>query len=265
MKSLRTATSDKKQESPLQIFVLTGQSNAQGCIEDGEPLALEAREMDDKILLYWSLIGGNGEKVVSSSKGKIGHLQAQFFDDGSQNGHWGIEASCFRKLYSAGMHDILIIKATRGGGGNDFWFKGSPDHHMYDAVVTAVRKALGELDKSNRKYEFKGLLYVQGESDNNSASIAGERAKILLDNLKTEFPNSRKMQMFIGGIAGFGPERDITRAKQKEIAEKNYDIHFIDTSDLLQTHLYKDKLHFNNAAKIIIGERFADAIIKFIK
>ena len=73
------------------------------------------------------------------------------------------------------------------------------------------------------------------------------------------------MQMFIGGIAGFGPERDITRAKQKEIAEKNYDIHFIDTSDLLQTHLYKDKLHFNNAAKIIIGERFADAIIKFIK
>lgn len=247
---------------PLDIFVLTGQSNAQGCIEDGEAISLEAQEMDGRILFYWSLRNARGEKVLCTSKGKTAHLQTQFFDDGSGLGHWGIEVSCFRKLYSAGMHDILIIKATRGGGGNNFWFKDSPDHHMYDAVVTTVREALAELEKTGRKFEFKGLLYIQGESDGKSASIAGERAKMLLENLRSEFPNTRKMQMFIGGIAGFGPERDITRAKHKEIAEKNPDIHFIDTSDLLKTHQYKDKLHFNNAARIIIGERFADEIIK---
>lgn len=245
----------------LDIYILTGQSNAQGCIEDGEPIAVEAQETDVGIRFFWNLWNSRGDKILCTSKGEIRHLQTQYFDDGSGNGHWGLEISCFRKLYRAGMRDILVVKATRGGGGNRFWFKDSPDHHMYDAVVEAVREVLLELGKMQCPFQFRGLLYLQGESDGDSCSIAGERAGILLDNLKAEFPNTRNMRMFIGGIAGFGPERDITRAQHRQIAGKRKDIHFIDTSDLLETHQYKDKLHFNNQAKTIIGERFADVIL----
>lgn len=246
----------------LNIFILTGQSNAQGCIEDGEAVENVAEECDREILFYWHLRGSGGDKVVSSSGGEIRHLQTQFFDNGCGEGHWGLEMSCFRRLHASGLRDVLVIKVTRGGGSNASWLKPGDDPSMYGALVASVSEALAEVRASGKDFRFAGLLYIQGESNGELASLAGERAARLLDDLKSELPNAGAMKMYIGGIAGFGPQRDLTRCQHRLIAGQRSDICFIDTADLLPSHQYKDQLHFNNAAKILIGNRFADAILR---
>ena len=136
---------------------------------------------------------------------------------------------------------------------------------MYDAVIEAVKLATQELKKKRIKFEIKGLLYLQGESDGRDAGIADIRAKELLNNLRQDLPKAKKMKMFIGGIAGYGGNQKMTRAKHQELAEGNKDFYFIDTSDLLKAHIYRDRIHFNNEAKMEIGKRFAKTINKAIK
>ena len=109
------------------------------------------------------------------------------------------------------------------------------------------RDTVGVPNKKKRtKFKIKGLLYLQGESDGRTSSIADQRAEMLLKNLQKDLPNAQSMKMFIGGIGGFGKLKDLSRAKHEALAKKNKDIYFIKTSDLLQKGQYKDRLHFNN-------------------
>ena len=242
----------------VQVFILTGQSNSLGIIKDGESISLPTHPNDQKVRFYWENRDPRA-KIVSTSKGKIERLQVQKFNNSPTHANYGLEMSCFRTL-SLNMKNILLIKVSRGGGGNKFWFKDSKDNHMYRALVETSLKALKQL--KNQKYKIRGLIYLQGESDGNDCNIADQRASTLLNNLKVDLPNSTSMQMYIGGIAGNRQTQAITRMKHAELAKNRQDIHFIKTEDLLKKGLYKDRLHFNNKSKEIIGNRFAEIILK---
>jgi len=244
----------------LEVMVLTGQSNSLGIIKDDESNEVEKKFIDKNIYFYWENRNSKS-KIVSTSNDKISHLQIQKFNDGSDQANYGLEMSCFRELYTKGMTNLMLIKVSRGGGKNYFWLKGSKDSHMYDAVVRSVHQACRTLDKESISYRLTGLLYLQGESDGPSCKYAGERAKKLMDNLRVDLPNSSKLKMFIGGIAGKGKYREMTRKEHEDIANKNLDIFYINTSDLLIDGIYKDKLHFNNDSKNEIGKRFAKVIL----
>lgn len=249
------------EEEVLNVFVLTGQSNSLGIIKDGEPLQVRNDDNDKNIKFFWVDRDPQAE-IVSTSQGKISYLQIQKYDNGSNQGHFGLEISCFRDLYKTGMKDVMLIKASRGGGGNAFWSKESPDHHMYDAVLEAVKAATVELENQKIKYRIVGLLYLQGESDGQDAKIADQRAKRLLDNLRSDLPHASQMKMFIGGIGGPDSRSGLARKMHKQLADRHKDVTFIDTSDLLETGQYQDNLHFNNTSKEAIGLRFAQTIKK---
>ncbi|MGL4854707.1 MAG: sialate O-acetylesterase [Lentisphaeria bacterium] len=249
------------QSSTTNVFILTGQSNSLGIIKDGEPLDLAEQPEDKKIKFFW-IDRDHAARIVSTSNNEIKYLQVQKFDNGANDGHWGLEINCFRIL-SKSIKNILLVKVSRGGGGSGFWFKDSKDCHMYTAVTEAM-KQVNTLMKG-RNYEVRGLLYLQGESDGGDSSIADQRAETLLENLRNDLHNAKKMKMYIGGIAGFNANQNLVRKKHAELAAKNNDIFFIETEDLLKTNLYRDRLHFNNEAKMIIGERFAKSILQSVK
>jgi len=253
-----------------KLFVLTGQSNSLGVTNGGEADPTSGYDAaDDKVIFAW-------HNVVSASQ-SLGHsgqtltpakTTADFTSYKDQQGgvyagsatHWGPETEFIRTLKRAGVEDFGVIKVSRGGGGNEHWDKASGGH-MYTEIVDTVTEATASLTAAGHTYSIVGLLYLQGESNNTTtANIADTRFKNLIDNLRTDLPNASTMHGVIGGIAAGGAaHRDTTRARHASIATSSAYIDFFSTLDQ-QTSLH-DGLHYNRAAKIIVGNRFAQAFL----
>lgn len=244
-----------------KLFVLTGQSNSLGTTNAGEADPSPGTDpADGHVKFYWSNIA-DATHPLGNSGGAFTTLQAQQggYYTGSAT-HWGPEINFGRTLYRAGVRDFAIIKASRGGGGNSFWSKAATDHHMYTQVVDTVNAATATLTANGDTFEVAGLLYLQGESDSTSeANIADTRIKELTDNLRADLPNASTMHCIIGGIAAAGTTRDVVRARQSSIASTTSYIDYFNDLDLQSQVAAVDNLHFNKAAKLTIGERFAQA------
>jgi hypothetical protein len=247
---------------PLTVFVVTGQSNSLGTTADpGETDPSPGGDpRDAHVPFFWcnrSTRAGDGPAVlIGDSGGRILTLQAQQ-GEGANPLFWGPEIGFGRRLAQAGQTDLMIIKASRGGGGNGFWMKGSPNDHMYRHVVETVHRAVGALPESTA-FRVAALLYVQGESDNAAeAAASGERLRLLAANLRRDLPRAGEMRVLIGGIAAPGANRDIVRSQQSALPALDPTFRYVDTLDL--TGQLYDNLHFNKRAKLEIGRRLADA------
>jgi sialidase-1 len=251
--------SSAAQAAHFKLFVLTGQSNSLGTTAGGEADPSPGSDpADAKVKLWWSNLA-NAATALGDSGGAFTTLQSQQggYYSGSAT-HWGPEIAFSRTLYRAGVRDFGIIKASRGGGGNSFWLKNSADHHMYDHVVATVNSATATLTAKGDTFEIVGLLYLQGESDTSTeAAAAGARLQTLVDNLRVDLPNAAAMHCVAGGIGAAGTDRDTVRANQSASAATSSSIDAFGNLDL-QSKLY-DSLHFNKAAKLTVGERFAQA------
>ncbi len=244
-----------------QLFVLTGQSNALGTTDGGEADPSPGVDpADAHIRFCWHNLA-NAKTSLGSSDGALVKLQPQQggFYKGSAT-HWGPEISFGRSLFRTGVTNLGIIKASRGGGGNSFWAKSAADHHMYDHVVKTVTAAALRLRTEGHTFEMVGLLYLQGESDSAAeAAVADQRLKELVDNLRADLPQATAMRAVIGGIAAAGATREIVRAKHADIAARTPYFSTFATTDLRGQ--MPDALHFNRAAKLTVGERFARAVL----
>lgn len=253
-----------------KLFILTGQSNSLGVTNGGEPDPTSGTDAaDSKVLFAWhnrvsssTSLGHSGQTLaVPTSTADFTTLQDQ--QGGVYSGsatHWGPEIEFARTLYRAGVRDFGVIKVSRGGGGNGHWLKASG--HMYSQIITTVGEAVASLP-SGDTYEIVGLLYLQGESDSDGeAAVAGTRFKDLVDNLRNPaggLANASAMHGVIGGIAAANATRDTVRANQAAIAASTAYIDYFENLDQ-QTNLH-DSLHFNRAAKVTVGNRYAQAFL----
>ena len=247
-----------------KVFVLTGQSNSLGTTADTSTADNSPGEhpADAHVRFFWnnrSTRAGDGLATsIGNSDGVIQDLVVQQ-GEGKNKTFWGPEFGFARALYDSGERNFLVVKASRGGGGNSFWFKKARDHHMYDHVVETVEQAVQQLGP-HEEFELTAVFYVQGESDNNQeAGMSGERVQTLFKNLKKDLPNAKNMRFIIGGIGAAGARRDLVRANHEDAAKKTKGMDYFSNTDLASA-LY-DKLHFNKVAKLLIGERFFKAYL----
>lgn len=248
------------QAAHYKLFVLTGQSNSLGTTNAGEADPSPGTDPADSHIKFFWHNWADATTSLGDSGGVFTTLQSQQggYYAGSAT-HWGPEMDCGRMLYRAGVRNFGIIKCSRGGGGNSLWSKTASDHHMYTHVVDAVNTATATLTSAGDTFEIAGLFYLQGESDSTAeAAIADTRIKELTDNLRTDLPNASTMQCIIGGIAAAGTTRDTVRSKQALAGTTYSYIDYFSNLDL-QASTAPDNLHFNKAAKLTIGERYAQA------
>jgi hypothetical protein len=252
----------------VKIFLLTGQSNSLGTTADKkEPDITPGKDaLDAQIPFFWAnCLSRNSDgtvKLYDDSGGKIFTLRSQK-GDGANPLFWGPEIGFSRHLAANGVKDFLFVKASRGGGGNSFWLKGSRDDHMYRHVVETVQQAIQALPQGVT-FEIAALLYIQGESDSPAeAAASGERLKTLVENLRKDLPNAAAMKVIIGGIASGGEKSDVVRAQQSALAKNDPTFHYIDTLDLRGQRY--DNLHFCKGAKLEIGQRMAKAWLEWGK
>ncbi len=246
---------------PLDLFVLTGQSNSLGTVN---PRDLQSpnpppNRSDETIPFFWSnrstRAGDGPPTLIGNSGGEFLALSPQQ-GEGKHPVFWGPEVGFARSLAEAGHADLAIVKASRGGGGNGFWLKGSKDDHMYRHVVQTVSDAISAIP-GDRPYRIRAILYVQGESDGRTeAGESGERLGTLLANLRRDLPNAVDARLIVGGIAAAGGQRDVVRRGQAAAAGRHPAIEYIDNLDL-QPKLY-DRLHFDKEAKLELGRRMAE-------
>jgi hypothetical protein len=242
----------------FRIFILTGQSNALGTTNGAETdVSPGADAADSRVKFFWHNVA-DATTSLGDSGGAFTTLQAQQgnYYPGSTT-HWGPEIGFARTLVRAGTENIAIVKASRGGGGNTHWSK-SANGHMYAHLLSTVQAATSALTANGDTFDIAGLLYLQGESDTTAeADIAGTRIKELVDNLRADLPNAANLHAVIGGIAAPGTARDTVRTHHASIAETTSYIDFFPNLD--QQAGVTDGLHFNHAAKLRIGSRFARA------
>ena len=242
-----------------KVFILTGQSNSLGTTNAGETDPTPGTDpADAHIKFCWHNVV-DATTSLGDSGGVFTNLVQQQggYYTGSAT-HWGPEINLGRTLYRAGVRDFCIVKCSRGGGGNTFWSK-VDSGHMYALIVDTVTNACATLTAAGDTFEIAGLLYLQGESDTTTeAAAAGTRFKTLVDNLRTDLPNATNLFGMIGGIAAAGATRDTVRANQKAVADSTSYIDYFSNLDL-QSWTASDNLHFNKAAKLRIGERYAQA------
>jgi hypothetical protein len=253
----------------LEVYILTGQSNALGTTAGETPFDPGSHPADAQTALFWSNVSGTGSSdpnnivLYGDSGGSITSLVMQQGQDANP-AFWGTEFGLARTLYDAGHSDVMIIKVPRGGGGNQYWLPGTG--HMYNHVVEQVDAALNAAQLAGNTFDVKGFVYLQGESNGaTEAALADVRLRSLIDGLRSHinatFPGTATaMKTVIGEIAASqsNANRHRTTELQKGLAAGDADITFVPTSDL---PLKSDFLHFGRDEKLEIGRRFANAFL----
>lgn len=258
---------DSVRGDELSVYILTGQSNSLGTTEmEGSEYSPGSHPADAKTAFFWSnpsAIGSaNPNKIVllGDSGGNIKTLQMQQGRDVNPT-FWGPEFGMARRMHELGYSNIMIIKVSRGGGGNGYWQPGKG--HMANHLLAQIDVALTAVENRGDAFRVRGFMYLQGESNNQAeAEIADERLVNLVDkvqsNINAKYDNAAKnMYTVIGEVAASqtGGNRILTTRLHKKLASTNQRFGFIGTRDL---PLKKDNIHFGKESKLEIGRRFAN-------
>ena len=259
--------------APVDVYILTGQSNSLGTTASETNYNPGPHPADAVIRFFWANVSGSAS-YPPASYGTSGNafkpLQTQQGGVGSPV-FWGPEFGFARTLYDAGRTNFVIIKASASSGGNTLWDKAAFDANhnngpMWGHVSNTVYTALGKLVASNQSFSVRGLLYLQGEGNNDvEAPIAGSRFSLLFSNLSaainTTYPGTATgMRAVISEIAASQTSVNsrITTTQQVAVAYSNPAIAFVGTRDL---PLKSDNLHFPKSSKLEIGARMANCFL----
>lgn len=235
----------------IDLFILAGQSNAQGYTGDAEEYPKDEEELDKDILLNYTVFG------KESSNGKWISVQPQ--KGRYPAGHFGPEVSFARELKKAGYHPA-IFKYTLGGTGLARDWKAPGDGGIYDSMVVHLKTAIKKLEDSGHTVNIQGFIWIQGETDAGDEDSANEYEKNLRDlitHLRTEVVENDALKVILGVDEQhyFVKERPSVVEAQKRIAQKDENIIFTTMYGLPKA----DATHLTPLGLIEHGHRIYEA------
>ena len=237
-------------QETIDLFIWAGQSNAQGWKGDATYYPADPDSLDSQIRLNYTFIGN------SSSNGWV-TLQAQ--DGLFESGHFGPEVSFGRKLKEAG-YNPAIFKYSRGASSlySDWLAPGEGGY--YDNMISALNAAISELEKQGHTVNVQGFVWIQGESDAETADLASAYEKRLL-NIISDLRNKVVGNIELPIILGVDEQHpyvvnqpDVLNA-HKSIAKNDKLIEFTSMNGLPKA----DETHLTPRGLITHGELIFDA------
>ncbi|MHC4909405.1 MAG: sialate O-acetylesterase, partial [Planctomycetota bacterium] len=257
---------------PLRVFLLAGQSNAEGAdtnaaqIDSYPPFVGAGSPQPD--VRYWY----ETDSAPLTSGGWIA-LQPEL-----QRNILGPELTFGLTVKSAIDAPIAIIKSTRGG--TNLAVDWDPDNpagaQMYARTMSLLETALASLDDEGIAWEFGGVLWQQGENDMlNSTHVAqyGARLTALIERVRSDL-GAPDLPWFIGATSDkciwgmdFRDNMQILRSQQLAAVAADPLAHFVPASHLafainlgqLQPHY-----HFGTEGQLQLGVAHADAYLESI-
>lgn len=175
----------------IDLFILAGQSNAQGWKGDADFYPPDLNNLDGQILFNYTFIG------ESSSNGWI-TMQPQF--GLFPQGHFGPEVIFSRKIKEHG-YNPAIFKFCKGGSSLYGDWKRFGENGFTDYMFNSLSVSIDDLSLQGYKVNVKGLIWIQGESDTNSYKNAIEYQNNLLnlvDDFRDHFGQKNKIPIILG-------------------------------------------------------------------
>ena len=255
-------------ETPeYDIYLLIGQSNAagRGVMKPGDEQPIEGVKMIWSIPYGPCVVQDACQPLNLNSTVRKGKAMQKF----------NLAGPFAAKLHRETGRQILLIVNARGetslgnwlpnagqltyaektGDDQDKW--GSPIPQLYGEAVRIVKQVLSQEDI---KGELKGILWHQGcgNSNETESPLYCSRLKAVVDGLRTEF-NNPNLPFVAGQLV---PEFKNAQYFNPEIVKIGDVITnaFCATSEDCES--VGDGTHFNRESLIIMGERYADIILR---
>ncbi len=262
----------------IPVFITAGQSNTDGriinkllpdyirnnkynhcywCYNCG------TRSMDGKFELFWPRIN------VKSKPGRWTYdavtyywleqsLKEDFYVIKESLGGTAIDPSCksYRKMYWCASPDYLASAAASDKGGKSLL------KALCDNIDLAIDNSLSKLEGD---YEFKAMLWHQGESDitasdkyyDNLKAVIGYIRKHLVE--KTGNRKYAKLPILLGGIShkSRGWCQGVEDA-QKRLQSEDANIHLIEVPN---TTMQEDNIHFTAEGGETLGKKMYNKLV----
>lgn len=214
----------------FEIFLCIGQSNMAG--------RAEITSQDTHVLNNAYLF--NNEQKWEKAQNPMNRYSTIRKDLDVQ--HLGPSWTFAETLEAAGKHVGLVVNA-RGGTNIKEWQKGG----------TYYNEALSRALEAKKTGVLKGILWHQGESNQNSTSTYTDYFKTMIEDLRADLsiPN---LPVIVGEIGKWRSSADKINVVISEL--KNHVPYLDYVSALSITHL-GDDTHFNSESQRVLGRRYA--------
>jgi predicted TIM-barrel fold metal-dependent hydrolase len=221
-----------KDAEPIHIYLLIGQSNMAGRAE----IPADATGPIDRCLLL------NDKNEWEPATNPLNRHSPIRMGLGMQK--LGPGYSFAKKMTEADPAATLgLIVNARGGTSIDEWLGKS---ELYWSARKRTREAM-------KRGTLKGVIWHQGESDQAKADGYLEKLHTLIANLRADL-NAPNLPFVAGQIAKDGP----INPQIAKLPETTHSTAFIPSAGLTTT----DGIHFDTKSQILLGERYAEAMVK---
>jgi hypothetical protein len=234
----------------VDLFILAGQSNAQGWQGDGAYFPTDPLQLDQSIGLCYTFIG------TSSSSGNWITMQPQI--GRFTNGHFGLEVSFSRKLKEAG-YNPAIFKYSKGSTSIYSDWKTPGAGGYYDQMIVELKKAIGVLEQKGFTVTIRGFVWIQGEADATATASPSFYSSLLsiVRDIRTNVAKNNNLPILLGvdeqhsSVVNF----PIIVDSQKRIANELPNVIFTSMIGLPKA----DATHLTPAGLVTHGIRIYDA------
>lgn len=169
-----------------------------------------------------------------------------------------------RKLANYTGRKIGIVSNARGGTSIASWQKGytgKNDADMYEEAVARSKAALAASPKAT----LKGIIWHQGEGDNSAAKAAVymQQLQRLVSDLRVDLnvPDVTFVAGEVGTWRGRGSRvNPVIDRISTHISHSN----FVSSQGLTSLNLPKNDPHFDTLSQRVLGERYADVILRMV-
>lgn len=243
----------------IDLYVLAGQSNAEGRASlNNAPSELAEPYADVSLRFNTGNFGASAEFIA---------LQPQPLGSASQ---FGPDLTFGRELDAFSEHSVAVVKVTRGGtplaqaSGLDW----NPDseNELFDLLLSEIDTATAELTGKGHIVNVRGAAWMQGEADARDPTHASDYEENLLalaNALRSRYGSDFRFAIGEINISDakmlsdyqFAAQVQSGQAAVSETSPLNF---FIDTTDL---NLLSDGVHFDAESQVLLGKRFAAALV----
>lgn len=235
----------EKAETGMDLYLLIGQSNMAGRSAIGPA--------QEDTLNHVYLFTGNGWERAANPLNKYSTVRYSLSMQKLGPGY-----SFAKKLAECTGKKIGLIVNARGGTNIASWQKGYTGAHDVDLY----EKTLSQIKKAEKYGKLKAIIWHQGENDQYAAASYMPLLKRLVASLRKDLHQN---VFFLAGELGWWMDKhDAMNKVIGQIPSQIKNTGFVRAEGLAPIKGDTANPHFDTQSQLILGTRYADAILKKI-